>query len=215
MTGRGDELHEPRLAHLEARSSDDVYLYGWPSVVLADRDGVLRVAPLLITTLEASSGADGAFVAVSTRPHLNPMLMSRGLVPRESGVAASAAPRRSSEWFGDVTATVTLVEELCEQMGLELHGCLDPDRLAPPEREEGVHNTAVGLLTRHNLPPASCSRSWRSSPGAATGVRPPPPGSLTSSRSWPISCCAPPLVAAPRGSTPVRRPRSRKPPAHR
>lgn len=57
-----------------AGSFDSLY-YGWPLVVVADRTGRSRVAPLVLTGLEGTPGASGRAVAKDDEPYLNAGLL--------------------------------------------------------------------------------------------------------------------------------------------
>jgi hypothetical protein len=151
VTGRGDELAVgPELADLFANCRDDeVVLYGWPALVVQDREGRARVAPLAVTPLQPPAVGERVCVPSDDVPHLHTGLLTDEFLPPE---LLSTADTRLS--FGDAAATVRSLRELLVSLGVPTDalepGALDPSSLTSSARL-GVHNTAVALRVPNNL----------------------------------------------------------------
>src|SRR5664280_227928 len=172
VTGRGDELAvSERLAVLRAKAvTGEAVYYGWPLVVMTDRPGRLRVAPLLMTELEFPS-EDGRELAVAAddAPYLNPGLLTEAFFPLDALDAVDACLVDEMP-FGDADGVRSRVVDVLAIVGFDTAD-IDPDALASGwTKRPGVHNLAMAfrgqsqLATRtliHELAKLSARVDWQ------------------------------------------------------
>lgn len=153
ISGRGDTLPVgPALQALFAgAATGEAVFYGWPLLVLADRTGRLRAAPLLITELEPpAEHGEAVTVARDDSPYLNPGLLTDLFFPSDALAAADGFLSEALP-FGDVEATRVRVVGVLESLGLD-GSHLDPESLTSPgNARAGVHNTAAAFRGQSNL----------------------------------------------------------------
>lgn len=142
VTGRGDVLRlTPEDEQFFARTAPgDVVLYGWPLVVVEDRAGRMRAAPLLLTELQRGTD-DGTAAPVDDEPFVNPALLSEEHASAEQ-VDEARLVVEAGLGFGDARAVARAAQHVADALGHDLHP-LDPDELTvPPRPRPGVHNVA-------------------------------------------------------------------------
>lgn len=142
ITGRADTLALSSAASgLFDAAEDDAVYYGWPTVVLADRTGRLRVAPLVHVELEASSADAPDEAVAATEPTLNAGLLTETFFGPD--ILADFDRRVQAELpFGDAVAMWTRIDEMRRILGFESLA-LDPDVLSADGGGPGVHNRAM------------------------------------------------------------------------
>jgi len=119
----------------------EVLQYGWPTVVLEDLRGALRVAPLLVVELESIAPTDTE-VGPADDPVLNPALLGgAGLDPSDAdeltGSLGVTLP------FGAAEAMTQLIEGVVSRIGFPCTP-LAPDRLGTTlPQKVGVYNVAT------------------------------------------------------------------------
>ncbi|MDO8151243.1 AAA domain-containing protein [Isoptericola sp. b408] len=151
ITGRSDELRvdEKLETLLGAAGRDEVVYYGWPTLVLRDPKGNLRVAPLLMTELEPPAADEQTAVPRDDAPYLNPGVLNESFFPADA-LAASEAPLAGGLAFDDIDALGSQLSDLCEHLGIAADS-LDPDRLTSASPMVGLHNAAMVFRGVSNL----------------------------------------------------------------
>ena len=142
--GKLSEALGSRSRSLDRRS----IVYGWPTVVMVDRDHRPKVAPLLAVQLEPEREPDDEWrLHAAVVPEFNPAITASGIfdpsVTEEIGdLVGDGLP------FGDADALADLAGRAAGLLGLDIRSRLDPGNLdSDVGRAQGVYNTAVAVLT--------------------------------------------------------------------
>ena len=152
VVGRSDSIPAPgKLSEaLGSRSGSQdrrSIVYGWPTVVMVDRDHRPKVAPLLSVRIEPEREPDGEWrLHAAVEPELNPAITASGIfdpsVTEEIGdLLGDGLP------YGDADALADLAARTAGLLGLNIRSPLDPGKLdSHAGRGQGVYNAAVSVL---------------------------------------------------------------------
>ena len=123
-------------------------IYGWPTVVVVDRDHLPKVAPLLSVQIEPKREPDDKWhLHATVEPEFNLAITASSIfdpsVTEEiDDLLGNGLP------FGDADAFVDLAGRIADLLGLHIHSLLDPGKLDPSiGRRPGVYNAAVSVVT--------------------------------------------------------------------
>ena len=153
VAGQNDSTPAPReladrLNSDPRQESKRSIIYGWPTVVVIDRDRVRKVAPLFVALLEPERAADGGWQLHATvEPEFNLAITASGIfdpsITEEiSDLLGHGLP------FGDADAVTDLAGRTADLLGLEVLSGLDPKMLdSHVGREQGIYNAAVSVVT--------------------------------------------------------------------
>ena len=153
VVGQSDSIPAPeKLSELlgSRRGSQDrqSFIYGWPTVVVVDRDHRPKVAPLFSVQIEPLREADDKWrLHATVEPEFNFAITASGMfdpsVTEEiDELLGDGLP------FGDMDAFADLTGRIADLLGLHIHSPLDPGKLDPRiGRGSGVYNAAVSVVT--------------------------------------------------------------------
>jgi len=139
-----------RLSRVRSSEPRD-FLYGWPTVVVADSSGRTKVAPLFVVTGEAEKSLSSGVwkLTPKTDPDLNIALLS-GRVFDPAVAAEVDASIDSSINFGNRDSLLQQILVIGETLGLECFG-FDQRVLSPTfSNEPGIYNCALLLDANDN-----------------------------------------------------------------
>ncbi|BAN04399.1 AAA domain-containing protein [Ilumatobacter coccineus] len=132
----------------ESLRPGEVLQYGWPTVVVIDKSGVQRLAPLLVTELEASE-ADASALHAADDPYLNPSLLSSSRFD-PADVDAVVAEFDDGIPTDQPDLLAALLDRTAEALGLQSYGVNRTRLEMTVPNEEGVHNVAVVIRTQNS-----------------------------------------------------------------
>jgi len=150
VCGRGDALVLTKEIRDigSALGPGRVLLYGWPLVVVSDRQGRRRVGALFCTELAPFTPASTEARPAEAEPVLSAALLDDSFFDRSALAEVQEYANRLP--FGDAQAFGTLATRIAHTLGLD-GSPIDPDQLAlpPPSWHPGLHNCA-GLFVAEN-----------------------------------------------------------------
>ncbi len=122
-------------------------MYGWPTVVVIDRDHTPKVAPLFAVQIEPKRDPDNQWTLHgNTEPEFN-------LAVTASGIFDFSITEDISELlshglpFGDVDAFAALAGRTADVLGLQIVSPLNPRSLESKiGRKQGVYNAAISVV---------------------------------------------------------------------
>ena len=153
VVGRSDSIPAPeKLAEQLASRSESQdrrsIIYGWPTVVVVDRDHMPKVAPLFSVQIDAEREPNDEWhLHATVEPEFNLAITASGIfdpsVTEEiNGLLGNGLP------FGDADAFADLAGRTAGLLGLGIRTPLDPRMLdSQVGRGRGVYNAAVSVLT--------------------------------------------------------------------
>ena len=126
----------------------EVLQYGWPTVVVIDRKGVRRLAPLLVTELESPQPGDTRINA-SDDPYLNPSIAAAEHFD-EADVDEVASVFSDGVPAGQPDALAVLLDHAARALGLASPGVnrTHLDLILP--NGEGLFNVAIVIRTQNS-----------------------------------------------------------------
>ena len=123
-------------------------IYGWPTVVVIDRDRIPKVAPLFLTQVEPERGPDSEWrLHATVEPEFNLAITAGGIfdpsIAEEIGdLLGHGLP------FGNADALADVARQTADLLGLDIRSPLDPGALdMHVGPQQGVYNAAVSVLT--------------------------------------------------------------------
>ncbi|MCE2487184.1 MAG: AAA family ATPase [Desulfurellaceae bacterium] len=123
-------------------------IYGWPTVVVIERNHMPKVAPLFAVSVDPEQDSNGEWILhAKTEPEFNLAVTASGIFdPSINEEVADLLDHGLP--FGDPVSFAALVEQTAEVLGLDiLSHRLDPKILDPSlGRKQGVYNAAVSVL---------------------------------------------------------------------
>ncbi len=126
--------------------SDESLQYGWPTVVLADRKGVVRVAPLFSVELEASS--EGSYVAADEFGLNDSLLSDTNFAPED----IDALRRAFDSASGRISSCL---EEVCVIVGTAVGaGSTDANAMKASHtvrQARGLYNQAIAVRSQNSM----------------------------------------------------------------
>ncbi len=151
VVGHGDAIPAPEsLADYLSRSQrrDGLsIIYGWPTVVITDRDHSSKVAPLFVVHIEPERDKVKGWELYATgEPEYNLAITASNIF--DPSVAEDIHELLSNGLpFGDADAFVSVGCRTSALLGLDIISRLDPISLeSSVSRRQGVYNTAVSVL---------------------------------------------------------------------
>ncbi len=153
VVGRSDSVPAPEplakaLSASDGRRDGHCILYGWPLVIMLDRDHRSKVAPLFAVRIETERRAsDDWLLHASSEPEFNSAITASGVFDPSVGeeidnLVADGLP------FGDAEAFAELAKRMAHLLLLDGRSPLDARSLqAPAHPDLGIHNAAAWFLT--------------------------------------------------------------------
>ena len=153
VVGRSDSISAPEnlseALGSRSRSQDRrSIIYGWPTVVVVDRDHVPKVAPLFSVQIEPERGTDNEWrLHATVEPEFNLAITASGIfdpsITEEIGnLLGNGLP------FGDADAFADLAGRTAGVLGLDIHSPLDSGKPnTHVGRRHGVYNAAISVVT--------------------------------------------------------------------
>ena len=147
VVGRVDSTTAPRGLADKLRSRSRSIIYGWPTIVLTDRDHVPKVAPLFAVQVEPVERRDGQYELHATmEPEFNLAITASGVydpsVSEEiSDLVSHGLP------FGDADAFGAVAARTAGLLGTEILTPLDArglDSTIGPK--QGLYNAAISVV---------------------------------------------------------------------
>ena len=153
VIGHHDSVQAPaklaaKLSSTAGQQDNRSIIYGWPTVVVIDRDHVPKVAPLFVVQINTEQyGVDGWELHATAEAEFN-------LAITASGVFDPSVTEEISDLLGDTLpfddadSLATLALGVADLLGLRINSPLDPSALAPHiDRKQGVYNAAISVIT--------------------------------------------------------------------
>ena len=153
MSGQSDSTPAPEKLANELGSRTRLQdrhsiIYGWPMVVVIDRDHMPKVTPLFSIHVKPERGCDNEWrLHATVEPEFNLAITASAIfdpsVSEEiDDLLGDGLP------FGDTDALTVLAERMACLLGLDILSSLDPRALdAPVGPRQGVCNAAVSVVT--------------------------------------------------------------------
>ena len=123
-------------------------IYGWPTVVVTDRDHTPKVAPLFVVHIEPEQNPDNKwYLHATVEPEFNLAITASGIfdpsiIEEIDDLLGDGLP------FGDADAFAVLAGRTADLLGLDTLSRIDHRMLNPHVgRGQGVYNAAVSVVT--------------------------------------------------------------------
>lgn len=151
VVGHNDSVPAPEsldefLAHSNRRDGQTI-IYGWPTVVVTDRDHSSKVAPLFVVHIEPQRDKKEKWELHATvEPEYNLAITASNIF--DPSIAEDIYELLNDGLpFGDADAFVSVAIRTSRLLGLDIISQLDPTSLKPVvSRRQGVYNTAVSVI---------------------------------------------------------------------
>ena len=147
VVGQSDSTPAPGELSDKLRSRKRSIIYGWPTVVVTDRDHKPKVAPLFVVQVEAQRGSDNQWKLHATmEPEFNLAITASGIFDPSvnediSDLLSHGLP------FGDADAFGALAGQTAGLLGLEILSPLNARILESNiGRGQGVYNAAISVV---------------------------------------------------------------------
>ena len=151
VVGHNDSVPAPEsLDEFLSRSNrrdGQTIIYGWPTVVVTDRDHSAKVAPLFVVHIEPQRDKEEKWELHATvEPEYNLAITASNIFD-PSIVEDIYELLNDGLPFGDADAFVSVAIRTSRLLGLDIMSQLDPTSLKPEvSRRQGVYNTAVSVI---------------------------------------------------------------------
>ena len=147
VVGQSDSTSAPRGLPDKLRSRKQPIIYGWPTVVVVDRDHTPKVAPLFAVKVEPERDTENRWILHATmEPELNLAITASGIFDPSvtediSDLLGHGLP------FGDAGAFAALAGLTVERLGLQVLSPLNAGFLESNiDRTQGVYNAAISVM---------------------------------------------------------------------
>ena len=147
VVGQSDSTPAPGELANQLNSRKRSIIYGWPTVVVIDRDHTSKVAPLFAVQIKPERDSDNQWKLHATvEPEFNLAITASGIfdpsITEEiSGLLSRGLP------FGDADDFAALARQTANLLGLQLLSQLNSRILeSHVGREQGVYNAAISVL---------------------------------------------------------------------
>ena len=147
VIGQSDSTPAPGELPEILRSRARSIIYGWPTVIVTDRDHTPKIAPLFAIQVNAEQGSENQWTLHATmEPEFNLAITASGIfdpsVTEEiSNLVSHGLP------FGDANAFAALAERTAALLGLRILSPLNAPILESRiGREQGVYNAAISVV---------------------------------------------------------------------
>ena len=146
VVGTSDSMPAPGKLSERLTSRTRSMIYGWPTVVVIDRNHMPKVTPLFAVQIEPKRGSDNQWtVHGKTEPEFNLAITASGIfdlsITEEiSDLLSHGLP------FGDADAFAALAGRTASLLGLQIMSPLNAGSLESIiSRERGVYNAAISV----------------------------------------------------------------------
>ncbi len=147
MVGQSDSTPAPGELPDKLRSRTQSIIYGWPTIVVTDRDHTPKVAPLFAVQIEPERGPNNQWKLHATmEPEFNLAIAASGIFDPSITEDISDLLSRGLP-FGDADAFGALAGRLTDLLGLQILSPLNARILEPNiDRKQGVYNAAISVV---------------------------------------------------------------------
>ena len=147
VVGEGDSIQAPDKLSDKLTSRTLSIIYGWPTVVVTDRDHTPKIAPLFAVPIELECGLENQWTLhATTEPEFNLTITASGIFDPSvtediNDLLGHGLP------FGDADAFATLAGQTAKLLGLQILSPLNAGSLESKiERNQGVYNAAISVV---------------------------------------------------------------------
>ena len=147
VVGQSDSTPAPGELPDKLRSRTGSIIYGWPTIVVTDRDHTPKVAPLFAVQIEPEQGPDNQWELHATmEPEFNLAITASGIFDPSitediSDLLSHGLP------FGDADAFGVLAEQTADLLGLQILSPLNARILESNiDRKQGIYNAAISVV---------------------------------------------------------------------
>ena len=147
VVGQSDSTQAPGELPDKLRSRTGSIIYGWPTIVVTDRDHTPKVAPLFAVQIEPEQGPDNQWELHATmEPEFNLAITASGIFDPSitediSDLLSHGLP------FGDADAFGVLAERTADLLGLQILSPLNARILESNiDRKQGIYNAAISVV---------------------------------------------------------------------
>ena len=147
VVGNSDSTPAPGKLPNRLSSRIPSIIYGWPTVVVTDRDHKPKVAPLFAVQIEPERGPNNKWKLHATmEPEFNLAITASGIF--DFSITEDINEMLSHGLpFGDADAFAALAGRTAGVLGLQTVSLLNPRRLESRiGREQGVYNAAISVV---------------------------------------------------------------------
>ena len=147
VVGMSDSTPAPGGLPDKLRSRTQSIVYGWPTIVVTDRDHTPKVAPLFAVQIEPERGSDDQWILHATmEPEFNLAVTASGIFDPSITEEISNFLRHGLP-FGDADAFGALAGRMADLLGLEIMSPLNAGSLKSNiDRRQGVYNAAISVV---------------------------------------------------------------------
>ena len=147
VVGQSDSTPAPGELPDKLRSRTGSIIYGWPTIVVTDRDHTPKVAPLFAIQIEPEQGPDNQWELHATmEPEFNLAITASGIFDPSitediSDLLSHGLP------FGDADAFGVLAGRTADLLGLQILSPLNARILESNiDRKQGIYNAAISVV---------------------------------------------------------------------
>lgn len=147
VVGQSDSTQAPGELPDKLRSRTGSIIYGWPTIVVTDRDHTPKVAPLFAVQIEPEQGSDNQWELHATmEPEFNLAITASGIFDPSitediSDLLSHGLP------FGDADAFGVLAGRTADLLGLQILSPLNARILESNiDRKQGIYNAAISVV---------------------------------------------------------------------
>ena len=147
VVGQSDSTQAPGELPDKLRSRTGSIIYGWPTIVVTDRDHTPKVAPLFAVQIEPEQGPDNQWELHATmEPEFNLAITASGIFDPSitediSDLLSHGLP------FGDADAFGVLAGRTADLLGLQILSPLNARILESNiDRKQGIYNAAISVV---------------------------------------------------------------------
>ncbi len=152
VVGTGDSTPAPGKLSDKLTSRIRSILYGWPTVVVIDRDHLPKVAPLFVVQIEPSRESDNQWMLYgNTEPEFNLAITASGIfdfsITEEiNDLLSHGLP------FGDAEAFADLAGRAAGLLGLQILSPFNARSLdSRIDRKRGIYNAAISVVAEWSV----------------------------------------------------------------
>ena len=147
VVGQSDSTPAPGDLPDKLRSRTGSIIYGWPTIVVTDRDHAPKVAPLFAVQIEPEQGSDNQWeLHAAMEPEFNLAITASGIFDPSitediSDLLSHGLP------FGDADAFGVLAGRTADLLGLQILSPLNARILESNiDRKQGIYNAAISVV---------------------------------------------------------------------
>ena len=147
IVGQSDSTPAPGELPDKLRSRTGSIIYGWPTIVVTDRDHAPKVAPLFAVQIEPEQGSDNQWeLHAAMEPEFNLAITASGIFDPSitediNDLLSHGLP------FGDADAFGVLAGRTADLLGLQILSPLNARILESNiDRKQGIYNAAISVV---------------------------------------------------------------------